>query len=69
MNTLPATTVGPKEDSRGLSDVQGLLLGSVTPKVMQLAEIAVLVGRGPIPVVEKVVQPAFTQSPPLRPDQ
>jgi len=46
--------------SRRLSDVQGLLLGSVTHKVMQLAEIAVLVARGPIPVVKKVVQPAFT---------
>ena len=33
--------------SRGLSDVQGLLLGSVTHKVMQLAPIAVLVARGP----------------------
>jgi nucleotide-binding universal stress UspA family protein len=40
--------------SRGLSDVQGLLLGSVTHKVMQLAEIAVLVARGPVPVREKV---------------
>ncbi len=49
MNAPPATTVGPKEDSRGLSYVQGLLLGSVTHKVMQLAEIAVLVARGPIP--------------------
>jgi nucleotide-binding universal stress UspA family protein len=46
--------------SRGLSDVQGLLLGSVTHKVMQLAEIAVLVARGPVPVVEEVVHPAFT---------
>ncbi len=31
--------------SRGLSDVQGLLLGSVTHKVIQLAEIPVLVDR------------------------
>lgn len=36
--------------SRGLSDVQGLLLGSVTHKVIQLAPVAVLVARGPIPV-------------------
>lgn len=36
--------------SRGLSDVQGLLLGSVTHKVMQLAQIPVLVAKGPIPV-------------------
>lgn len=41
--------------SRGLSDVQGLLLGSVTHKVMQLAQCAVLVVRGPIAV--KVEQP------------
>ena len=34
--------------SRGLSDVQGILLGSVTHKVMQLAPIAVLIARGPI---------------------
>jgi nucleotide-binding universal stress UspA family protein len=33
--------------SRGLSDVQGLLLGSVTHKVMQLSEIPVLVDRSP----------------------
>ena len=33
--------------SRGLSDIQGLLLGSVTHKVMQLANIPVLVDRGP----------------------
>ena len=31
--------------SRGLSDVQGLLLGSVTHKVMQLATVPVLVDR------------------------
>jgi nucleotide-binding universal stress UspA family protein len=31
--------------SRGLSDVQGLLLGSVTHKVIQLVEIPVLVDR------------------------
>jgi nucleotide-binding universal stress UspA family protein len=39
--------------SRGLSDVQGLLLGSVTHKVMQLAPIPVLVARGPIPAKVK----------------
>jgi Universal stress protein family len=31
--------------SRGLSDVQGLLLGSVTHKVIQMANIPVLVDR------------------------
>jgi nucleotide-binding universal stress UspA family protein len=35
--------------SRGLSDVQGILLGSVTHKVMQLTHTAVLVTRGPLP--------------------
>jgi nucleotide-binding universal stress UspA family protein len=44
--------------SRGLSDVQGLLLGSVTHKVIQLAQIAVLVARGPIPVTVTEKQPA-----------
>lgn len=44
--------------SRGLSDVQGLLLGSVTHKVMHLAQVPVLVVRGPIPVTEKA-EPAF----------
>jgi nucleotide-binding universal stress UspA family protein len=44
--------------SRGLSDVQGLLLGSVTHKVIQLAQVPVLVARGPIPVSEKAEQPA-----------
>lgn len=44
--------------SRGLSDVQGLLLGSVTHKVIQLAQVAVLVARGPIPVTDKAEQPA-----------
>jgi nucleotide-binding universal stress UspA family protein len=33
--------------SRGLSDVQGLMLGSVTHKVMQTADIPVLVVRPP----------------------
>jgi nucleotide-binding universal stress UspA family protein len=42
--------------SRGLSDIQGLLLGSVTHKVIQLAPIMVLVARGPIPV--KAAEPA-----------
>jgi nucleotide-binding universal stress UspA family protein len=41
--------------SRGLSDIQGLLLGSVTHKVIQLAPAMVLVARGPIPV--KAEQP------------
>jgi|SRR5579864_631419 len=36
--------------SRGLSDVQGLFLGSVTHKVMQLTHVAVLVARGGVPV-------------------
>ena len=42
--------------SRGLSDVQGLLLGSVTHKVMQLSHIAVLVARGVIPVQAKAAE-------------
>lgn len=43
--------------SRGLSDIQGLLLGSVTHKVIQLAGVMVLVARGPIPVrAEKPAQ-------------
>jgi nucleotide-binding universal stress UspA family protein len=42
--------------SRGLSDIQGLLLGSVAHKVIQLAQVAVLVARGPIAVREE--QPA-----------
>lgn len=33
--------------SRGLSDIVGLLLGSVTHKVVQLAHVPVLVARGP----------------------
>jgi nucleotide-binding universal stress UspA family protein len=33
--------------SRGLSDVQGLMLGSVTHKVMQIADVPVLVVRPP----------------------
>lgn len=33
--------------SRGLSDVQGLLLGSITHKVMHLANVPVLVDWGP----------------------
>lgn len=39
--------------SRGLSDIGGLLLGSVTHKVMQLAHIPVLVVRGPESASEK----------------
>jgi len=38
--------------SRGLSDVQGLLLGSVTHKVMQLVDVPVLVDRSPARVKE-----------------
>jgi nucleotide-binding universal stress UspA family protein len=45
--------------SRGLSDIQGILLGSVTHKVMQLAPIAVLVARGAIPVKAKAPHPAM----------
>ena len=44
--------------SRGLSDIQGLLLGSVTHKVIQLAQVAVLVARGPIPITDREEQPA-----------
>jgi nucleotide-binding universal stress UspA family protein len=44
--------------SRGLSDVQGLLLGSVTHKVIQLAQVPVLVARGAIPVTDEEEQPA-----------
>lgn len=49
--------------SRGLSDVQGILLGSVTHKVMQLAPIPVLVARGPIPVKASAVQPVLSAQP------
>lgn len=45
--------------SRGLSDVQGILLGSVTHKVMHLTHTAVLVTRGPIPVKEPATTPAI----------
>ena len=45
--------------SRGLSDIQGLLLESVTHKVMQLAHVSVLVARGPIAVKAAVKQPSF----------
>jgi nucleotide-binding universal stress UspA family protein len=45
--------------SRGLSDIQGLLLGSVTHKVMQLAHVSVLVARAPLPVKSEVKQPSF----------
>ena len=53
-------THGPRETRRLalLSDVQGLLLGSVTHKVIQLAQVAVLVARGPLPVSQKAEQPA-----------
>ena len=43
--------------SRGLSDVQGLLLGSVTHKVMQLSHVPVLVTRAPIAVKVDVSHP------------
>ena len=46
--------------SRGLSDIQGLLLGSVTHKVIQLAHSSVLVARGPIPVKTEAAQPAMS---------
>ena len=49
--------------SRGLSDVQGLLLGSVTHKIIQLAPIAVLVARGPIPVEVEVPERAMRLAP------
>ena len=49
--------------SRGLSDVQGILLGSVTHKVIQLARIAVLVARGPIPVKVETPHPAMSLEP------
>ena len=45
--------------SRGLSDIQGLLLGSVTHKVMQLAHVSVLVARGPLPVEAVANQPSL----------
>lgn len=45
--------------SRGLSDVQGILLGSVTHKVMHLTHTAVLVTRGPIPVKEPATRLAI----------
>lgn len=44
--------------SRGLSDVQGILLGSVTHKVIQLAPIAVLIARAAIPVAVEQRVPA-----------
>lgn len=39
--------------SRGLSDIAGLMLGSVTHKVLQLSEVPVFVARGVAPVPEK----------------
>lgn len=45
--------------SRGLSDVQGILLGSVTHKVMHLTHTAVLVIRGPLPVKEAATKPTL----------
>jgi nucleotide-binding universal stress UspA family protein len=49
--------------SRGLSDIQGILLGSVTHKVLQLAQIAVLVARGPIPVKSEAREGALKAQP------
>ena len=46
--------------SRGLSDVQGLFLGSVTHKVMQLTRLPVLVARGGAAV--KAEQPALAHA-------
>ena len=43
--------------SRGLSDVQGILLGSVTHRVMHLAQLPVLVVRGPIPERARAEEP------------
>jgi nucleotide-binding universal stress UspA family protein len=48
--------------SRGLSDIQGLLLGSVTHEVIHLAGVPVLVDRSPIRV--KASSPAASE---LRP--
>jgi len=45
--------------SRGLSDIEGLLLGSVTHKVMQLAYVSVLVARSPLAVKAGATQPSF----------
>ena len=46
--------------SRGLSDVEGLFLGSVTHKVIQLTHVAVLVARGGAAV--KAEQPALVHA-------
>lgn len=45
--------------SRGLSDVQGLLLGSVTHKVMQLSHVPVLVTRAPVALKVEAAHPAI----------
>lgn len=45
--------------SRGLSDIQGLLLGSVTHKVTQLTHVSVLVARGPLRVKADAMQPSL----------
>jgi nucleotide-binding universal stress UspA family protein len=49
--------------SRGLSDIQGLLQGSVTHKVIHLADVPVLVDRSPARVKE--YSPAPTERPPV----
>ena len=41
--------------TRGLSDAQGFLLGSVTHKVTQLADMPVLIARAPQPVKREAV--------------
>ncbi len=41
--------------SRGLSDIAGLMLGSVTHKVLQVAEAPVFVARGPKPATTEKV--------------
>jgi nucleotide-binding universal stress UspA family protein len=52
--------------SRGLSDAQGFLLGSVTHKVMQLVDVPVLIARAPrnkrIPALAGAGRPALNGS-------
>jgi len=51
--------------SRGLSDIAGLFVGSVTHKVLQLAHIPVLVVRPPEATIEKREPVAATVTGPL----